>query len=215
MQLGLVEALDAGLADVRGAAVIDRVEAFQLFLGNSPHVTHRVGEMRPLRIMPDQLRDHLHARQAELVDRDTGDLLLGQLEQDRHRLKRPAPLFDALFENGPIVRGQFENLDDGIQHLGPLTTGTLAGHAQAEAGTVVGHHHAVAVVDQAARWRNGQHVDTVVFRQRRVIVVLHHLKEVQAGDQYANQHDDHASADHDAAAHGARVLFVVLEADRL
>ena len=65
-----------------------------------------MGEMRPLRIMTDQLRRHLDARQTELVHRDTGDLFLGQLVHDRHRLERPPSLQHALLEQPALLLAQ-------------------------------------------------------------------------------------------------------------
>ncbi len=98
VQVVFVEALDAGLADMVGAAVVHRVERFQLFLVDPPHITHRMGEMRTLRVMPHQLGHHFHAWQAELVHRHPGDLLFVEFEQDRHRLERPTALAHALLE---------------------------------------------------------------------------------------------------------------------
>ncbi len=98
MQLVFVELFHAGLADVVRAAVVDRIDLLQLRLVDTPHITHRMREMRALRVMADQLRRHFDPRQAELIDGDTGDLFLGQLIHDRHRLERAAPLQHPLLE---------------------------------------------------------------------------------------------------------------------
>lgn len=164
--------------------------------------------------MAHQLRRHVHARQAELVDGNAGDLLLAQLEQDRHRFERPAPLLHAFFEQGAVVRGQPQHLDDGVEHLAPLA-GAFAGHGQAEAWAVVGDDHAIAVEDQPTGRRDRLHMYPVVLRQRGVIVVLDDLQVVQPGDQHAHQQHDRHCADHDAVAHQAGVFLVVLETNRL
>ncbi len=126
------------------------------------------------------------------------DLLFGQLEQDRHRLERPAPLLHAFFEDHPVFGRQLQHLDDHVEDLLPVA-GTLAGHAQAEAGPVVRHHHAITVENQPAGRRNRLHMHPVVFRQGRVIVVLDHLQEIQARNQHRNQAHHQNSAEHDAA----------------
>ena len=156
------------------AAVVHRIKGLQLFLVDPPHVADGVGKVRPLRVMPHQLRHHFHTRQAELVHRDPRDLLFGQLKQDRHRLEWPAPLLHALFKDHPIFRGQLQYLDDHIENLLPVA-GAFAGHAQAEAGPVVRNHHAITVENQATGRRNRLHMHPVVFRQCGVIVVLDHL----------------------------------------
>ncbi|MNE14072.1 hypothetical protein D3C80_1069310 [compost metagenome] len=214
VQFRLVETLDAGFADVVGAAVIDRVQRLELFLVDPPHVAHRVSKVRPLGIVTNQLRDHFHARQAELVNGDPGDLLFAQLKQDRHRLERPAPLTHALLEDHPVFGRQFQHFDDHVEHLLPVA-GTLAGHAQAETRPVIGNHHAVAVENQPASRRNRLHVDAVVFRQGRVVLVLDHLQEIQTRDQHRNQRHHCNGPEHDATTHQTGVFFVVLDADRL
>src|SRR5690606_17552602 len=135
VQFVLVEALDTGLADMVRAGVVSRVEALELLLVDASDVTDRMGEMLLLRIVPHQLRRHLDTGQAELVDRDAGNLLLAQLEQDRHRLERAPPLTHTTFEQLPLVFAEFQYLDHRIEHAEPVT-GTLTGHGQAEAGTV-------------------------------------------------------------------------------
>ncbi|KPY41966.1 Uncharacterized protein ALO52_05165 [Pseudomonas syringae pv. primulae] len=214
MKLGLVETLDAGLADMVGAAVIDRIEAFELFLVDAAHVADRMREMRPLRIMPDQLRHDLDARQAELIDRNQGNLLFRQLEQNGNGLKRTPPLLHAFFENDPVVRRELQYLDDGVQHCGPVA-GTLTRNRKTETGPVVRHHDAVAVIDQAPAGRNRLNVNPIVFRKRRVVVVLNDLQKIQSGDQHAHQQHDRHSTEHDPAAHQACVFLMVFEADRL
>jgi hypothetical protein len=109
-----------------------------------------------------QLRNHLNPGQAELVHGDPGNLFFGELKQNRHRLKRPPPLLHALFEQGAVFRGELQHLDNHIEHLLPVT-GTFAGHAQAEAGTVIGDHHAIAVENQATGRGDRLHMHPVVF----------------------------------------------------
>ncbi|MNQ36072.1 hypothetical protein D3C85_495830 [compost metagenome] len=214
VQLVFVEALDAGLADMVGAAVVHRIELFELLFVDPPDIAHRMGEMRTLRVMPHQLRHHLHAGQAELVHRHAGDLLLGQFEEDGHRLEGATPLAHAFLEQRTVIRGQLQHLDYHVEGRLPVA-GPLAGDAEAEAGPVVGHYHAVAVEDQPTGGRDRLHMDAVVLGQGRVVLVLDHLQVIEAGDQHASQQQyRHRAHDH-ASTHQAGVLFVVFQADRL
>ena len=214
MQLVLVELLDTGLADMVRAAVIDRVELLELLLVDSPDIAHRVREMRTLRVMPDQLRRHLDARQAELIHGDAGNLLLGQLIHDWYRLERPAPLQYALLEQPALFLAELQHLDHRIEHGLPVA-GALTGDGQAETGTVVGDDPALAVEDQAAIGRNRLHVNAVVLRQRRMVLELHHLQVIHPRYQHANQQQHDSKAHDDAPAHQHGVLLVVLELNRL
>ena len=214
MQFSLIEAFDAGFTDVMGAAVIHGIEGFKLFLVDPPHIAHRMRKMRALRVVAHQLRDHFNPGQAELVHGNPGDLFFGELKQNGHRLEGPTPLSHALFKQGTVFWRELQHFDDHIEHLLPVT-GTFAGHAQAEAGPVVRDHHTVAVENQATRRGNGLHVHPVVFRQGRVVLVLHNLQVVQARNQRTNERHHHNCADHNAAAHKACVFLVVFEANWL
>ena len=214
VQLVLVETLDTGLADMVGAGVIGRIQTLELLLVDAPDVADRMREVFLLRIMPHQLRRHLDARQAELVDRNASDLLFGQFEQNRHRLERTPPLAHAALEQGTIILAEFQHLDHRIEHARPVT-GAFAGHGQAEAGAVVGDDHAIAVEDQPAGRRDRLHMDAVVLRQGAVMLVLNHLQVVHAHDQHAGQQDDHDAANEHPALDQASVLFMILEANRL
>ena len=197
-----------------GARVVGRIEVLELLLVDPPDIADRMREALLLRIVAHQLGADFHPGQTELVDRDARDLLLGQLEQHRHRLERPAPLAHALLEQRAVVRGQLQHLDDRIQHLAPVAR-PLAGDGQTEAGAVVGDDHPVAVEDQPTGGRNRLHVNAVVLRQGGVMLVLDHLQVVHAGNQHAGQQQHYDAADDDATTHQAGVLLVVLQADRL
>ena len=118
--------------------------------------------MRALRVMTYQLCNHLNPGQAELVHGNPGDLFFIELKQNGHRLKWPPPLLRAFFKQGTVFRREFQHLDDHIQHLLPVPR-ALAGHGQAEAGTVVRDDHAITVKNQAARGRNRLHMHPVIF----------------------------------------------------
>ncbi len=186
VQLVLVEFLDTGLADMVRAAVIDRVELLELLLVDSPDIAYRVREVRTLRVMPDQLRRHLDPRQAELIHGNARNLLLGQLIHDRYRLEWPAPLQHAFLEQPTLFLAELQHLDHAIEHSLPVA-GAFAGDGQAETGPVVGDDPALAVEDQATIGRDRLNVDTVVLRQRRMVLELHHLQVVHPRHQHTDQ----------------------------
>ncbi|MNS56656.1 hypothetical protein D3C72_895210 [compost metagenome] len=211
VQLAFVEVLDAGLADRLGAPVFGAVEGLGLFLVDAPHIAHRVGEMLGQRVLADELWFHLQAWQAELVHRHQGDLLFAQADHQGHRLERLAATAQVLVELLAVVVGQAQHLGQGIEHLGRVAAGPLAGHGQVEAGLVVGQHHAVAVVDQPALGGDGQHVHTVVFRYGGLLVVLQHLQHIEPAHQDGDQAEDQGGAGQKPAVDQVLFLFVVLE----
>jgi hypothetical protein len=124
-----------------------------------------MGEVLGQRVLADELRLDLQARQAELVDRDQGDLLFAQADHQGDRLERLAATAQVFVELLAVVFAEAEDLGQASSTLAE-SPGALAGHGQVEAGLVVGQHHAVAVVDQPALGGDGQHVHAVVFRHR-------------------------------------------------
>ncbi|MCY1429351.1 hypothetical protein D9M71_452660 [compost metagenome] len=161
-------------------------------------------------ILADELRFHLQARQAELVHRDAGDLLLAQAHHKGHGLERFAAAAQVLVELLTVVFGQAQHLRQGVEHLGRVAAGPLASHGQVEAGLVVGQYHAVAVVDQPAFGGDGQHVHAVVFRHGRLLVMLQHLQHIEPAHQNSTQAEHHGSAGQKPTVDQVFFLFVVL-----
>src|SRR5690606_30310235 len=120
----LVELLHSSLADVVRATVIDRVELLELLFVDASDIADRMGEMLTLWIVAYQLRRHFDAGQSELIDRNPGDLLLGQLIHDGYRLEGSPPLQHAFSEHLAGFRGQLTHLDHATQTLSQ-TTATL------------------------------------------------------------------------------------------
>ena len=182
VQLGLVELLDAGLADRLGAAILHRVQGLGFFLVDPPDITDGVGKVRAQRIVAHELRLDIDARQTELIDGEDCDLLFAQLVEQCHGDKRMAYLFQCLVKQRAVFIRQVQQADEGIQlalHIG----GALTGKREVVAGAVIGQQHAVAVVDQATRRGDGEHVHPVVFGDGRVVVKFDDLQDVQAHHQ--------------------------------
>ena len=91
-----------------------------------------------------------------------------------------------LLEQLALFTGQLQHLNHGVQRLAPVF-GALTRHGQAEARAIVGNDLAGPIEDQAPIGRNGLHMNAVVFRERGVMLVLHHLQIIQARNQHADQ----------------------------
>ncbi|MNI43973.1 hypothetical protein D3C73_983230 [compost metagenome] len=166
------------------------------------------------RIVPHELRLDIEARQTELVDRQYRDLLLGQFIEQGHRHERMPCLFHRLVELRAVFGRQVQQADHFVQFLIDIGR-AFASDGQVVAGPVVRQDHAVAVIDQAAGRRDRQHVDTVVFGDRRVIIEFHHLQYVQAHHQCTGDGDDEQGTGHQSLVDQARLFFVVFDWNRL
>ena len=106
-------------------------------------------EVRAHRVVANELRLDIDARQAELVDRQYRDLLFAQFIEQRDRHERMPGLLHRLVEQRAVFGRQVQEVDHLVQLLFDIG-GAFAGDGQVEAGTVVRQNHAVAVVDQPA-----------------------------------------------------------------
>jgi hypothetical protein len=195
VQLAFVEPLDAGLADGLCAAVFDLVELGRFLLVDSADVADGMGEVFRQRVMANELRLDVQPRQAELVDRQQRDLLLGQLIEQGYRHKAVGRVLHRLVEDDPVLVWQVEDLHQLVDHRMPVAC-ALAGHGQVEAGPVVGEDHAVAIEDQPALGRNRQDMDAVVFGDGRVVGEFGDLQEVHAAHQRDAEHGhEHGAGD--------------------
>ena len=208
VQLAFVEALDAGLADGLGAAVFDLIELRRFLLVDPSDVTDGMGKVLRQRVVANELRLDIQPRQAELIDRQQGDLLFGQFVQQRHRDEAVRRVFHRLVEDDAVLVGQVEDLHQFVDHRVPVPC-ALAGHGQVEAGPVVGEDHAVTIKDQAALRRNRQHVDAVVFGDGGVVGEFGDLQEVHAADQRDAEHGHENGAGDQAFIDQPGFLLVV------
>ena len=91
-------------------------------------------------------------------------------------------LLHRLVEYRAVFGRQVQQVDDFVQLMIDVSC-ALTGDGQVVAGAIVGEQHTVAVIDQSARWRYREDMDTVVFRDGRMVVELYDLKDVQAHHQ--------------------------------
>jgi hypothetical protein len=123
-------------------------------------------------------------------------------------------LLHCLVEQCSIFCRQVQEADDFIQLLFNIG-GAFAGDGQVEAGAVVRQNHAIAVIDQSACGGDRQDVDTIVFRDCRVVVKLDHFQDIHAHDQRAGNGNNEQGARHQSFVDQTRLFFVVLYGYRL
>ncbi|MCY1174701.1 hypothetical protein D9M73_149120 [compost metagenome] len=167
-------------------------------------------EVRAQRIVPNELRLDIDARQAELVDGEYGDLFFAQFIEQRHRYEGVTCLLHHLVELRPVFSGQVQEIDDFIQLFVDIAS-TFAGDGQVEAGAVVRKEYAVAVIDQSTGRRNRQDMYAIVFGDGRVIVELDDLQDIQAYHQSTGYGGNEQGAGHESLVDQACFFFVVLD----
>ena len=118
VQLRLVALLQAQLADVLGAAVVGLVlvrpvvdDLLLFFLVDAADVAHEVARELAVRIVAEQPRLDLHAREAEALRDEARHLLVGELGADRHRLEALA-LGGQAREALAVARRHLDHLGD-------------------------------------------------------------------------------------------------------
>ena len=104
VQLLLVRALDAELADQRRAGVVRNVDARLVLLADRADVAERVHRAAVARVEAREARADLDARQIGPVHGERRKLLLGELQPDRHRVEA-APRIDRLRAGAPTSAG--------------------------------------------------------------------------------------------------------------
>ena len=192
----LVGTLHAAAPDMAGALVAIRVQTLQVVGVDAPHIADHVGEQGAERIMPGQVRHHVDVGKAPAIDRETVDLVLGQVHLQRHAVEATA-LPQLLVERVDVVLVQRHHLAQSRQQAGHVLD-LFGHHLQPERRHVVGQHHAVAVVDQPACRRDRARLDPVVGRAGGELVVpgdlQHHVTPDQPAQPQQDQHETHQRA---------------------
>ncbi len=197
MQLLFIEALDTGLADEVGARIVALVEGLELGLIDAPHIPQGMRQRLGFRVVAQQLRLDLDAGQAIAIDGQTRDLLLTQFTHQQGGLVGALTLTRAFLEVFDFIGRQIENLDQALKRRLEIT-GAFAHDGEIVVGAVFGEQLTIAVIDQAARGRQGLDTHPVLVRARRIDVVFHDLQEEQPRQQTPGQHQ-HKAGSHDAA----------------
>ena len=209
VQERLVGALDAELADVAGATVLDRVERLEVVGVDARDVAEDVGEQRARRVVARRAHGDVHTRELVAVDREARRLRLAQPQPQGDGLeaglaRRQGP--EALDVDGAQGHDAAEALEHGVEvrHL-------LRHHLEAVGGTVLGHGRAVAVEDQPARRRQRHEPHAVLARERAVALVLEHLELHQPRGHRADGEHGEGGGEGRAPREQALLGAVVLE----
>ncbi|VVO45101.1 hypothetical protein PS726_06521 [Pseudomonas fluorescens] len=173
-----------------------------------------MSEVLAQRIVSNELRFDIEARQAELVDGEYGNLFFAQLIEQRHGYEGVTCLLHRLVELRAIFSGQVQEIDYLVQ-LFVYIGSTFAGDGQVVAGTVVSEEYAVAVIDQPAGRCNRQDMYAIVFGDGRVIVELDYLQEIHAHQQRTGDSGNEQAASHQPFIDQACLFLVVLDGYRL
>jgi len=197
------------MAHVRGALVAGLVQLLQVVGVDPPHVAHHVGEQFALRVVAGEVGHHVHAGKTPAVHRETVDLVLGEVQLQRHAVEAAA-LLDLLEETVDVVLAQRHHHAQLRQHR--LHVLDLLGyHLEPERGHVVGQQHAVAIVDEAARRRQHARLDPVVHRAGDELVVPRHLQVDVARNQRAQPQQDQRKAHQRAAPEQCAFAALILD----
>ncbi len=209
VQLALVLALDAGLADLRGAGVFVGIEVGSVRRVDAADIADHVREIRAARIGARQIRHHVDAGEAPALRGETRDLVLGQFQAQRNAVERTLA-FAQRGETLDVVVRQRDHLGERGEHRVHVLD-LLGHHFEAERGDVLGQQHAVAVVDQAARRRNAAHRDAVVVRTRREFGVAGDLQVPETRGESGQAQRDQDETGERATAETLRFALRVLD----
>src|SRR5262249_28109326 len=152
VELALVRKLDTDLADVVGPLVVRGVAPFfdarDVAVVDSPDVADRVRGHFPVRILAEEARLDLDARETGAVHREARELVVGQPGAQREALE-VLRLFEQLPEALAVARLDIDDLGERIDRLLEIL------HArgldfQRVARVALREHDAVAIANDAA-----------------------------------------------------------------
>ena len=149
VQLVLVGALDAELADQRRAGVVRDVDALLVLLADRGHVAERVHAGAAERVVARQARPDLDAGKVRAIDREAREFLLGQLQPDRHRVEA-APRLDRAPRALEVLGRQQAERRPAACSVSVEVRRLLADQLELVGRPVERERHAVAVEDQPA-----------------------------------------------------------------
>ena len=213
VQLLLVGALDAELADVVRALVVGgeplRFDALHVGVVDASDVADRVRGDLALRVGAEEPRLDLEAGEAIAVHREARDLLLGQARADRQALEVLAFLLQ-LPEAAPVARAHVDDRRELVDRA--LDVGDLARRDLERVGGIVrGEHLAVAVDDEAAVRHHWHHRDAVRLGERVVVLALHDLQPREAAEEKRERGDDREPREHQPVAEDGELALLVAQ----
>jgi hypothetical protein len=199
VQLRLVGALDAQLADQARARIFGAVDALEVLVIDGAHIADGVNTHFLQRIMPREARMDVHAGELEAMHGEARHLLLVHLQLDGNAFVYLVRLDDAV--NGVhLFRPQHSDADQlSERRIDRLHGADLFAHElEIEGRRIVGEHQPVTIEDQpTARW-NRLGADAVALRQLGVILISHDLQVEEPPRNGEQQHGSQDAGD-DAA----------------
>jgi hypothetical protein len=213
MQFELVALLKAGLADTFRALVVGRLffglDQIEILLVDPVDVTDDVRRRRPERVVAEEARLHINAREKIAVSRKARDLFISEPRPDRDTLERFA-LFEQLLEAPAILGLDIDVLADRVdRRVKILDLGRR--NLEREGRVIARQNNPVAILDDATIRRDRHERDAVVLGARDVVVVLDDLQEEETPDQQAETDDHRGCGDEDARAKAVEVRVTRVE----
>ncbi len=213
VQFLLVARFQPCFADEVGASVVrPDLEIGQplLVLGvDAADVADHMRSKIAVRILAEQARLDLHAREAVAVGGEARHFLVGQARADRQALG--VARFGIQLAEPAAVLGLH------VHHLAQLLDGALEilylgrEDFQRVSRVVARQHHAIAVEDEAAVGRDRHDRDAVVLGFRGIGVVLHDLQLEETREQQRESHQHRDAGHADAQPEHVDLTFVVPE----
>ncbi len=89
MQFGFPELLNANFSDHTRAAIIAGIDTGNIGSIQPADIAENMGQQLAVGVVSGQVGNHVHTGKSVPVNRETGNLLLAQVESDRHAVKHP------------------------------------------------------------------------------------------------------------------------------
>ena len=177
----LVGALDAELADERGAGVGGAIDVLEVLLADRAHVTERVHREVAVRVPARLARLDVDAGKLEAAHGEARHVLVRHAQADRHAVESAARVDGALDLVDVLGADQIQ-LHQAVERR--VDVRHFLGHElELVRRLVAGDQLAVAIEDQAARRRDRLGAHAVALRELGVVVVPHHLQHEEAHDR--------------------------------
>ncbi len=210
VQRRLVGRLDTQPADERCSRVSGSVNVVEILFADSRHISQRVDAKLAIRVMTRLARCEVNTRKFEAMNGKTSDFLIAESQLHRYGVKA-ATGQDHVCGLGHLIHideAQRREPLEGVIEVGYL----FACELELVSRLVVDQHRAVAIQDQAAAGRNRLGADPVTLRQVGVIVVTHHLQEIETSEQGQRQYDHQRAGDQRALFEPTLLAPVVFDA---
>ena len=173
MKVHLKTVLNARLASMRGAGITCRVKTFQIIDGQRPHIANGVSDGGPIRIVAQQARPKVYARESWSVNGEYRDLLIGhaQLQRDRFEARTTAC---QLFQLPDVLVGNQIECSKSLQRVVDVCD-LFRNQFELVSGEVFRKYPPAPVVNEAAYRRHSFNSNTIALRSFGKMFVVKNL----------------------------------------